>query len=59
MNHLRAGDTLIVWRLDRLGRKLKHLIATIAEPSEKGICIGIYRARNSLDVVLLEGYNSI
>ncbi len=37
MNHLRAGDTLVVWRLDRLGRTLKHLIATITDLSEKGI----------------------
>src|SRR5215471_17705599 len=37
MNHLRAGDTLVVWRLDRLGRTLKHLIATITNLSEKGI----------------------
>src|SRR6266704_1788972 len=37
MNHLRAGDTLVVWRLDRLGRTLKHLIATIAELSDNGI----------------------
>ena len=26
-SHLRAGDTLVVWRLDRLGRSLKDLIA--------------------------------
>ena len=26
----RTGDTLIVWRLDRLGRSLKQLIETIA-----------------------------
>jgi len=37
MNHLRAGDTLAVWRLDRLGRTLKHLIATITDLSDKGI----------------------
>lgn len=37
MNHLRAGDTLVVWRLDRLGRTLKHLIATISELNDKGI----------------------
>jgi hypothetical protein len=26
LDHLRPGDTLIVWRLDRLGRSLRHLI---------------------------------
>lgn len=31
LGHLRAGDTLVVWRLDRLGRSLRHLIETIAE----------------------------
>lgn len=37
MTHLRAGDTLVVWRLDRLGRTLKHLIATVTDLSEQGI----------------------
>ena len=37
MNHLRAGDTLVVWRLDRLGRTLKHLIAMITDLSEHHI----------------------
>jgi DNA invertase Pin-like site-specific DNA recombinase len=37
MAHLRTGDTLVVWRLDRLGRTLKHLIATITDLSDKGI----------------------
>ena len=27
LSHLRIGDTLVVWRLDRLGRSLKDLIA--------------------------------
>src|SRR5512132_3598747 len=29
LSHLRDGDSLVVWRLDRLGRSLKHLIETI------------------------------
>lgn len=37
LTHLRKGDTLVVWRLDRLGRSLIHLIQTIQELSEKGI----------------------
>jgi DNA invertase Pin-like site-specific DNA recombinase len=37
MGHLRAGGTLVVWRLDRLGRTLKHLIATITDLNDKGI----------------------
>jgi DNA invertase Pin-like site-specific DNA recombinase len=37
MTHLRAGDTLVVWRLDRLGRTLKQLIATITDLSDHRI----------------------
>src|SRR5436305_5699605 len=34
---LREGDTLVVWRLDRLGRSLKHLIETITELNNRKI----------------------
>ena len=34
---LRAGDTLVVWRLDRLGRSLRHLIDTITALGERGV----------------------
>jgi len=37
LSHLREGDTLIVWRLDRLGRSLKHLIETITTLKEQGV----------------------
>jgi DNA invertase Pin-like site-specific DNA recombinase len=31
LSHLREGDTFVVWRLDRLGRSLKHLIETVTK----------------------------
>src|SRR5450759_4532963 len=37
MTHLRAGDTFAVWRLDRLGRSLKHLIETVTKLQEQKI----------------------
>ncbi|MGH2532514.1 MAG: recombinase family protein, partial [Thermomicrobiales bacterium] len=35
--YVRPGDTLVVWRLDRLGRSLKHLIETVTDLRERGI----------------------
>ncbi|MDP9363611.1 MAG: recombinase family protein [Chloroflexota bacterium] len=37
LSYFREGDTLVVWRLDRLGRSLPHLIATVAELAARGI----------------------
>jgi DNA invertase Pin-like site-specific DNA recombinase len=37
LTHLRPGDTLVVWRLDRLGRSLKHLIETVTKLQEQGV----------------------
>lgn len=34
---LRKNDTLVVWKLDRLGRNLKHLIDTVDDLSNKNI----------------------
>lgn len=34
---LREGDVLVVWRLDRLGRSLKHLIELIGELQKQHI----------------------
>ena len=33
----RPGDTLVVWKLDRLGRSLKHLIDVVNDLNKKGI----------------------
>src|SRR3954463_11362999 len=37
LSHLRARDTLVVWRLDQLGRSLRHLIDTVTDLQERGI----------------------
>ena len=34
---LRAGDVLVVWKLDRLGRSLPHLVRSITDLSERGV----------------------
>ena len=34
---LQPGNTLVVWKLDRLGRNLKHLIQLVADLNTKGI----------------------
>ena len=45
---LREGDTLVVWRLDRLGRSLKHLIEFIYDLETKGI--GFKSIHESIEV---------
>ena len=34
---LREGDTLMVWKLDRLGRNLRHLINTVHDLTARGV----------------------
>ncbi|MDF1931771.1 recombinase family protein [Legionella pneumophila] len=34
---LEAGDTLLVWRLDRLGRSMAHLVTLVEDLGKKGI----------------------
>lgn len=37
LNILKPGDTLMVWRLDRLGRSLMHLVKLVDELGKRGI----------------------
>ncbi|MGD9249278.1 MAG: recombinase family protein, partial [Desulfobacteraceae bacterium] len=47
LSHLRRGDTLVVWRLDRLGRSLKHLIDLISKLEDMDI--GFHSIQESID----------
>ncbi|WBU62251.1 recombinase family protein [Paracoccus albus] len=37
LRFLREGDTLIVWKLDRLGRSMTHLLQTVADLEKRGV----------------------
>ena len=44
---LREGDTLVVWRLDRLGRSLKDLIILVDKLEQRGV--GLKSLRENID----------
>jgi DNA invertase Pin-like site-specific DNA recombinase len=47
LGFVRSGDTLVVWRLDRLGRSLRHLIETVTALEQRGI--GLRSLTEALD----------
>ena len=49
--YVREGDTLVVWRLNRLGRSLKHLIETVTTLEERGV--GYQSLQESIDFLRL------
>jgi DNA invertase Pin-like site-specific DNA recombinase len=53
LSHARGGDTLVVWKLDRLGRSLRHLIDTIQALSDRGI--GFKSLQESIDTTTSGG----
>ena len=37
LDQLRPGDTLVLWKLDRLGRSLRHLVDTVTGLADRGV----------------------
>ncbi|MGB7979416.1 MAG: recombinase family protein [Candidatus Nanopelagicales bacterium] len=49
----RAGDTIMVWRLDRLGRSMKHLIDLVGHLGERDI--GLRSLNEQIDTTTANG----
>ena len=44
MRALRKGDVLVVWKLDRLGCNLAHLVNTVQDLSARGVGLRVLRS---------------
>lgn len=53
LNLCKDGDTLVVWKLDRLGRSLKHLVDTVSSLGERGV--GFKTCRDGIDTTTSSG----
>src|ERR671939_233435 len=53
---LREGDTLIVWKLDRLGRDLRHLVNTVHDLTARGVGLRVLSGHGaSIDTTSASG----
>lgn len=53
LDYLREGDTFVVWRLDRLGRSVRHLIETVNAFEESGV--GFKSLQENIDTTTSTG----
>ncbi len=53
LESLLPGDVLVVWKLDRLGRSLRHLVEVVEDLAAKGI--GFKSLRESIDTTTAGG----
>ncbi len=53
---LRHGDTLVVWKLDRLGRDLRHLVNLVGDLTKRGIGLKVLAGEGaSIDTTTANG----
>ena len=53
LENLRRGDVLVIWKLDRLGRSLKHLVELINDLREREI--GLQSLNDPIDTTTAQG----
>jgi DNA invertase Pin-like site-specific DNA recombinase len=53
LEHLRPGDVLVIWKLDRLGRSLKHLVELVSELMNTGV--GLQSLNDPIDTTTSHG----
>lgn len=52
---LRAGDSLVVWKLDRLGRDLRHLVITVDDLSKRDVGFLVLSGQTQIDTSTAQG----
>jgi DNA invertase Pin-like site-specific DNA recombinase len=56
LKSLRSGDTLVVWKLDRLGRNLRHLVELVERLCDQGIGLRVLTGQGAaIDTTRPEG----
>lgn len=53
LSQLRAGDVLVIWKLDRMGRSLKHLVELVGKLMERKV--GLLSLNDPIDTTSAQG----
>jgi DNA invertase Pin-like site-specific DNA recombinase len=53
LRNIRSGDVLVIWKLDRLGRSLRHLVELVGTLMEKGV--GLQSLHDPVDTTTPHG----
>ena len=56
LDYIRKGDTIVVWKLDRLARSLKQLIETVEDLEGRGI--GLKSVTENIDTGTVGGFGT-